>query len=73
MLLFRAEEHVEKWCHDWGLPRGEAFTVERCWLLARAWFDADRGAPDWRRRTADEAEAVFTSLGFTSPFWRLPR
>jgi hypothetical protein len=28
-------------------------------------------APDWRRRTPEEAEAVFASLGLTGEFWRL--
>ena len=71
MLLFRSEEHVGRWCAQWGLPRGEAFSAERCWQLARAWFGADRRERSWRRRTAEESEAVFASLGFTSPFWRL--
>lgn len=73
MLLFRSEEHVEKWCADWNLPRGESFSPARCWRLAQAWFTPDRRAPDWRRRTAEESEAVFADLGFTSPFWRLTR
>ena len=73
MLLFRSEGHVEKWCRDWNLPRGEVFTARRCWRLAQAWHGPDRRDPAWRRRTADEAQAIFARLGFTSPFWRLPR
>ena len=73
MLLFRSEEHVERWCAQWSMPRGESFAVERCWRLALAWFGADRREPRWRRRTAEECEAVFASLGFTSPFWRMTR
>ena len=71
MLLFRSEEHVGRWCGAWGLPRGESFSTALCWRLARAWFDQNRGDPAWRRRTPEEAEAVFASLGLTSPFWRL--
>ena len=71
MLLFRSEEHVGRWCGAWRLRRGESFPVGLCWQLARAWFDHHRGEPDWRRRTPDEVEAVFASLGLTSPFWRL--
>ena len=71
MLLFRSEGHVEKWCGDWNLARGATLTPEECWRLASAWFDTDRGAPAWRRRTVEEAEALFASLGLTSDFWRL--
>ena len=71
MLLFRSEEHVEKWCGDWNLQRGATLTTEECWRLASAWFDADRGAPAWRRRTVEEIETLFAALGLTSDFWRL--
>ncbi|HXG93826.1 MAG TPA: hypothetical protein VNN73_15885 [Blastocatellia bacterium] len=71
MLLFRAEEHVEKWCADWNLSRGETLSPDKCWQLAKVWYSADRREPDWRRRTADEAESLFSELGLTSPFWRL--
>ena len=71
MLLFRDEEHVEAWLKQWRLPRGEVLSVERCWQLARAWYDEDRREPGWRRRTVEESEALFAQLGFRSPFWRL--
>jgi hypothetical protein len=29
-------------------------------------------SPDWGRRTPDEAQAVFESVGLTGPFWKLP-
>lgn len=46
-------------------------TPDRGWRLAEAWFD-DRLDPGWRRRTPEETNALFTSLGLTDPFWRLP-
>ena len=55
----------------WNLPRGEVLSLDRCWRLAKAWYGPDRREPEWRRRTVDEAEALFTELGLTSPFWRL--
>lgn len=45
-------------------------TVEQQWRLARAWY-ADRLRPGSRRRTAEEAEAVFAEIGLTGPFWSL--
>jgi hypothetical protein len=70
MLAFRSEEHVERWCEIRGLPRGAVFPLETCWRLADAWY-ASRLAPDWRRRTPEEVEAVFAELGLEGDFWRL--
>jgi len=73
MLLFWSEEHVEKWCKDWNLSQGEIIPLDKCNRLAQAWYSPDRREAEWRRRTIDEAEALFSELGFTSEFWRLPR
>ena len=78
MLLFRSEEpdgpraldHVDAWSAQRSRPRGETMTVLQCWELARAWY-GNRLDADWRRRTADEASAVFARLGLVGPFWRL--
>jgi hypothetical protein len=70
MLLFRSEEHVDRWCEQWGLPRGGTMTVPQAWRLATAWY-SDRLDPEWRRKTPEEAEAVFEAVGLTGPFWRL--
>jgi alkylmercury lyase-like protein len=71
MLFFRSEEHVDRWCDQWNLPRGAMLSLEQAWRLAKAWFDADRGAPGWRRPTVDEVESLFGSLGLTGTFWSL--
>jgi hypothetical protein len=70
MLAFRSEEHVDRWCESQGLARGALLTPEQQWRLADAWY-ATRLAPDWRRGTPDEAEAVFAGLGLVGDFWRL--
>jgi hypothetical protein len=70
MLAFRSEEHVERWCEQRRIPRGAVFAAEQMWRLAHAWY-ADRMSPDWRRRTAGEAEALFAEIGLSGPFWRL--
>jgi hypothetical protein len=69
MLLFRSEEHVDRWLAQWNQPRGEMFSVAQGFGLG-AWY-ADRMQPDFRRRSAEEAEAFFASLGLTSAFWAL--
>ena len=70
MLLFRSEEHVDRWCAQWRLPRGATLTVDLLWRLADAWY-ADRLTPNWRRKTIDEAHALFRSLGLVSEAWNL--
>jgi Alkylmercury lyase len=71
MLFFRSEEHIARWCAAWRLERGVVFPLEQGWQLARLWYGEDRRHPAWRRRTVEEAEAVFASAGFTGDFWRL--
>jgi hypothetical protein len=69
MLIFRSEDHIDRWCKAWRLERGEMLSVERTWQLADAWY-RDRMKADWRRRTVDEAHELFRSLGLTTDFWR---
>ena len=71
MLIFRSEEHLNKWLKDWSMPRGAVISLEQCWKLALAVYGPDRRAPEWRRNTAPEMEALFGELELTSPFWRL--
>jgi hypothetical protein len=71
MLFFRDEEHVEAWCRSWRFERGGTLSLETGWKLAKAWFSADRRAPEWRRPEVEEAEALFRELNLTSDFWRL--
>ncbi len=71
MLLFRSEDHVDRWCRQWGLDRGATLSLDQQWRLARAWYH-DRMQPGWRRKTPEEAQELFTRLGLTSAFWELP-
>ncbi|MGH9348748.1 MAG: hypothetical protein ACRD26_15930 [Vicinamibacterales bacterium] len=70
MLLFRSEEHIDPWRRRWNLPFGATFSLGQCWLLAEAWY-AGRLRPEWRRKTTEETEELFASLGLSSPFWKL--
>jgi hypothetical protein len=71
MLFFRSEEHVDRWCRQWNLPRGALLSLDQGWRLAQAWYGPDRREPDWRRKTVEEVEALFLELGLTEPFWSL--
>jgi hypothetical protein len=70
MLLFRSEEHRDRWRAPRGLPDTGTMPLAIMWRLAHAWY-GDRFDPAWRRKTADEAEALFGQLGLTGDFWRL--
>ena len=70
MLLFRSEEHLERWRSERGLPVGATMTPEQQWQLARTWY-SNRLDPQWRRRTPQEAQEVFAGVGLTGGFWNL--
>jgi hypothetical protein len=70
MLLFRSEEHLEAWLASGEHPRGESMTVQQQWDLARLWFTG-RDRPDWRKRSAPEANDVFRAAGLTGRFWTI--
>lgn len=70
MLLFRAEEHIDRWCRQWSQPRGAILTLDQAWRLAQAWFGRKMD-PGWRRATLEETESLFAALGLTGPFWSL--
>ncbi len=70
MLLFRSEEHLERWRQQQALPPGRTLSVAQQWDLARQWYSG-RMDPEWRRRTPQEAEEVFAQVGLKGDFWRL--
>lgn len=70
MLLFRDEEHIERWQAQWSQPRGGLLSVDQGWRLAQVWFH-NKMSTDWKRATLDEAEAAFAQIGLTGPFWDL--
>ena len=70
MLLFRSEEHLQRWRTERNLDPGATMTVTQQWELARRWY-SDRTAPDWGRKAPAEAEAVFQAIGLDGDFWRL--
>ena len=70
MLLFRSEEHRDRWLGEQELAHGATMSLEQQWRLAHIWYH-DRHTPQWRRRTPAEAENVFAGIGLTGPFWQL--
>ena len=61
---------MRNWSELEKIPVGAVFSLDSLSRLAELWF-ADRLSPEWRRRTVDEAHAIFAESGLTGPFWRL--
>jgi hypothetical protein len=70
MLLFRSEDHIDRWSEAHEISRGATLTPDQCWRLARGWYK-DKLAPSWRRHTLEETEALLSEVGLTGPFWNL--
>jgi hypothetical protein len=70
MLLFRDEEHVDRWRRMRDLPVGGLLTPDQTERLARGWYGG-KLARDWRRHTLEETEALLAEVGLTGPFWDL--
>jgi hypothetical protein len=70
MLIFRSEEHVERWCSIRDLKPGAVLALDQAWELASDWY-GDKLKADWRRHTVEETEALLTRLGLTGEFWSL--
>ena len=70
MLLFRSEEHIDRWREQWHQPRGGTMSLDTCAKLAHDWYH-DRLDPNGRRKTPEEARKIFSDLELTGDFWSL--
>jgi predicted metal-dependent hydrolase len=69
MLLFRSEQHVDRWCTQWKRERGGVFSLKQGWDLAQKWY-GDRLSPEWKPKSHAEAEALFESCGLLGDFYK---
>jgi hypothetical protein len=70
MLLFRSEQHVDRWCVQWNRGRGGTLSLSQGWKLAQAWY-AGRLSSNWRPKTEEEAQKAFGEIGLKGSFWKL--
>lgn len=70
MLLFRSEDHATRWRERARPVASTTLSLDKAARLAHAWY-RDKLSDDYRRHTADEAEAIFRDLGLDREFWRL--
>jgi hypothetical protein len=61
---------VDAWLQRTGQPRGALVTLEEIWALSQLWY-AGRLSPEWRGRSAQEAQAILDEVGLSGDFWRL--
>mgnify|MGYP001464889873 CR=1 FL=1 len=71
ILFFRDERQVAAWSTAHGINHGAILSLDQAWGLARQWYGNAAG-PEWRRKTAAEAAALFESLGLIGEFWAVP-
>ena len=70
MLLFRSEEHVDRWCRVRGLARRPLVTLEQLWQLAVAWY-GNRLTVESRRPVGDEVRHIFQEIALRGEFWEM--
>lgn len=71
MLLFRSEEHIERWCERNRTQPGAILFPEQVWGLSKLWYH-DRLSVDYHGRTAAQAEEIFKQAGLATEFWQAP-
>ena len=69
--MLSVAEDAAAWSTRHGVALGDVVPIDRILALARVWYGRHLD-PDWRKWTIDEARAMFTSVGLTSPTWDLP-
>lgn len=67
---FRSEADIADWCERHGLPRGAIVPLPRMCRFAADWYGNYLQKP-WKKRSSEEAKALFAQHGFEGDFWRL--
>lgn len=70
VLPFRTAADIDAWAVRHRLPRGRAVPLAQLAELAVRWYGR-HAAPDFRKWTRAEAQAIFAAVGLTGEFWNL--
>jgi hypothetical protein len=70
ILFFASERKVEEWSLRHGRPKGALLEMPKAIALAERWF-GDYASPEWRRKTPEQALAIFRELDLDPRFWTL--
>lgn len=69
-LFFSSEALVDAWCARHDRPKGSVLPIESGMQLTQRWF-GDYASPAWRRKSAQEAQAIFNEIGLDAAFWNI--
>ena len=70
MLIFRNENEVDEWCKKYNKEKGEVKEIGKVWELAKIWY-GDYLSVNFKRKTKEIAQEMFSRVDFTSDFWQL--
>jgi hypothetical protein len=70
ILFFSSCDRIDQWCARHGRPRGVTLDMPQAIALANEWF-GDYACPDWRRKSPEQARAIFEKLNLDPQFWNL--
>lgn len=70
ILFFTSESLIDSWCARHDLPKGAVLPIAQGLRLTQLWF-GDYASPAWRRKTPQEAQAIFDQLALDPAFWSL--
>jgi hypothetical protein len=67
---FHTEADADAWCVRHDMPKGAVMTIPSLWAFAQDWYGGYLEDP-WRKRSADDARALFARHGLVSDFWSI--
>lgn len=70
MLIFNDETQLDEWCNRHNIVKGEVHSLSKVWELAKLWY-SNYLDESWTRKSPEDAETIFKTVGFTSEFWKL--
>ena len=71
ILFFTSQANIGAWCERHGHPQGGILDIDTGIRLAERWF-GDYASPEWRRKTPEQAAAIFSELALDPSFWNMP-
>ena len=70
MLLFENEQHINRWCQEHRIQRGDIQSVEKIWEFSKVWY-GNHLNPGWKKWTTVQAQEMFNRFDFTHDIWKL--
>jgi hypothetical protein len=71
ILFFSSPKKIASWCARHHRPRGAILSIATGIALAQEWF-GDYASPAWRRKSPEQARAIFEKLNLDPQFWNMP-